>query len=116
MGAAVLPSCWRCHAVIADQYIFAPPPRDSSQPVQWYTLHPLFIEILKPGCKIEDSKLRTKERLTNLIAVCCIVSWRIFWLNMINRAAAKADPKIALTKIEIEVLDRRVRDKTNKQL
>lgn len=84
--------------------------------LNWYALRwkiETYHKILKSGCKVEDSKLRTKERLTNLIAVCCIVSWRIFWLTMINRADARADPKIALTKIEIEVLDLRVRDKTN---
>jgi hypothetical protein len=35
-------------------------------------------KILKSGCKAE-SKLRTAQRLTNLISLFCILSWRVFW-------------------------------------
>jgi len=38
----------------------------------------VFHKILKSGCKAEESKLRTAERLVNLIATFCILSWRIF--------------------------------------
>jgi hypothetical protein len=38
----------------------------------------VFHKIMKSGCKAEDSKLRTAERLVNLIATFCIMSWRIF--------------------------------------
>ncbi|SPP98174.1 protein of unknown function [Bradyrhizobium vignae] len=34
----------------------------------------VFHKILKSGCKAEDSKLRTAERLANLMAVFCILS------------------------------------------
>jgi hypothetical protein len=44
----------------------------------------LFHKILKSGCKAEDSKLRTAERLVNLISIFCIVSWRIFWMTMLT--------------------------------
>jgi hypothetical protein len=36
------------------------------------------IDTPKSGCRAENSKLRTAERLVNLIAVFCIVSWRVF--------------------------------------
>ncbi|MEA3114939.1 MAG: hypothetical protein QOG58_4738 [Caballeronia sp.] len=36
------------------------------------------------GCKAEESRLRSADRLTNLISVFCILSWRIFWLTMID--------------------------------
>ena len=29
-------------------------------------------------------KLRTAQRLANLIAVFCILSWRVFWMTMLN--------------------------------
>lgn len=32
-----------------------------------------FHKILKSGCKAEESKLRTAERLVNLISVYCIL-------------------------------------------
>ena len=62
--------------------------------------------MLKSGCQAEQSKLRTAERLTNLLAVLCIIAWRIFWLTMVNRATPEAPAEIALTKTEIEILDR----------
>ena len=58
------------------------------------------------GCRAEDAKLRTAERLVKLIAVMCILSWRLFWMTMINRIAPSAPPQIALTATEISLLDR----------
>ena len=65
-----------------------------------------FHKILKSGCRAEDSRLRTAQRLTNLIALFCILSWRIFWLTMINRTAPTAPATLALTPIEVELLDK----------
>ena len=36
-----------------------------------------FHKILKSGCRAEESKLRTAERLANLIAMLCILAWRV---------------------------------------
>jgi len=66
----------------------------------------LFHKILKSRCRAEDSRLRTAERLVRLIAVLCILSWRLFWMTMMNRAAPNAPPSLALTASEIQVLDR----------
>jgi hypothetical protein len=46
-----------------------------------------------------------------LIAVFCILSWRVFWMTMINRSAPNADPRLALTTGEIAILDRLVPDR-----
>jgi hypothetical protein len=76
--------------------------------LQWYAMRwkiETFHKILKSGCKTEDSKLRTAERLTNLIAVFCVVSWRVFWMTMLNRATPDAPPEVALTQSEIVILD-----------
>lgn len=71
----------------------------------------MFHKILKSGCKAEESKLRTAQRLTNLISLFCILSWRVFWMTMLNRSAPEAPPTLALTATEIGVLDRLVNDK-----
>ena len=47
----------------------------------------------------------------NLISVFCILSWRVFWMAMINRLAPEAPPSIASTKVEIGLLDDLVDDK-----
>ena len=65
-----------------------------------------FHKVLKSGCQAEQSKLRTAERLTNLLAVLCIIGWRVFWLTMVNRATPQAPAETVLTTTETEILDR----------
>jgi Transposase DNA-binding/Transposase Tn5 dimerisation domain len=77
--------------------------------LRWYALRwriETFHKILKSGCRAEQSKLRTAERLVNLLAMFCILSWRIFWLTMINRVAENIEPEIAFTPLEIDLLRR----------
>ena len=87
---------------------------DAIEKLEWYALRwkiEVFHKILKSGCKAEESKLRTAQRLTNLISVFCILSWRVFWMTMLNRSAPNAPPTLALTATEIAVLDHLVNDK-----
>src|SRR5215468_3427176 len=63
-------------------------------------------KVLKSGCQAEQAKLRTAERLTNLLAVLCVVGWRVFWLTMASRATPDAPPEVAFTPAEVAVLDR----------
>jgi hypothetical protein len=88
--------------------------KDVIEKLEWYAMRwkiEVFHKILKSGCKAEDSKLRTAERLVNLISIFCILSWRIFWMTMINRSTPKASPSVALTKTEIGLLDQLITDK-----
>ena len=64
-----------------------------------------FHKVLKSGCRVEDAKLRTAERLTNLIAVFCIVAWRVFWLTMVNRTNPSTSADVVFTKTEIAILN-----------
>lgn len=86
--------------------------------LRWYAMRwkiEVFHKILKSGCRAEEARLRTAERLVNLIAVFCILSWRVFWMTMINRSAPNADPGIALTETETRLLDQLVPDKGGRQ-
>lgn len=65
-----------------------------------------FFKTLKSGCRIEDARLTTADRLANLIALCCIVAWRIHWLTMLRRDGPSASAAAVFTTAEIEVLDR----------
>ena len=63
--------------------------------LEWYAQRwkiETFHKILKSGCRAEESRLRTAERLVNLVAVLCILSWRIFWMTMINRGQPETAP------------------------
>ena len=80
---------------------------EALEKLQWYALRwkiETFHKILKSGCRAEQSKLRTAERLVNLLAMFCILSWRIFWLTMLNRSTRHAKPTLAFTPIEVELL------------
>ncbi len=57
---------------------------EAIEKLEWYAQRwkiETFHKILKSGCRAEEAKLRTAERLVNLIAILCIVSWRIFWIR-----------------------------------
>ena len=81
---------------------------EAVEKLDWYAMRwktGIFHKILKSGCKAEESGLRTSERLASFIALCCIVSWRIFWMTMPRRIAPDASPAAALSETEILLLD-----------
>ena len=87
---------------------------DAVQKLTWYALRwkiETFHKILKSGCKAEESQLRTAERLVNLISIYCILSWRVYWITMMNRVAPAISPLIALTSLEVRLLDQLVEDR-----
>ena len=76
--------------------------------LEWYALRwkiEVFFKILKSGCKIEESKLRTADGLCRLISIYSILAWRIFWMTMMNRETRSISPKVVLTADEIKILD-----------
>ena len=71
---------------------------EASEKLDWYAMRwkiEVFHKILKSGCRAEESKLRTADRLANLIALFCILSWRVFWLTMLNRTMPDARPSLS---------------------
>ena len=87
---------------------------EAVEKLEWYASRwkiETFHKILKSGCKAEDSKLRTAERLLRLIAVFCVLSWRIFWMTMINRSATSAPAAAVFTRTERRLLDHLVPDR-----
>ncbi len=88
--------------------------KNAIEKLEWYSLRwkiEVFHKVLKSGCRAEEAKLRTAQRLANLIAIYCIVSWRVFWMTMLNRSSPEAPPTVALTDAEIALLDRFVKDR-----
>jgi hypothetical protein len=88
--------------------------KEAIEKLQWDAMRwkiEVFHKILKSAYKAEESKLRTAQHLTNLIAVFCILSWRIFWITMLNRTAPEARPERALDETEVSLLDHLVKDK-----
>ena len=90
-------------------------PSQALEKIDWYAMRwkiETFHKILKSGCRAEDLRLETAARLANVISVYCVVSWRIFWMTMINRSDPDARPDLAFTPVEIKVLDGLWPDKT----
>ena len=82
---------------------------DALEKIRWYALRwkiELFHKILKSGCRAEQAKLRTAERLSRLIAVFCILSWRVFWMTMIQRTDPEMTASAAITAQEQTLLDK----------
>ena len=90
---------------------------EAVEKLRWYAMRwkiEVFHKVLKSGCRAEDAKLRTADRLANLLAIFCIVSWRVLWMTMIARAEPEADPSAALTPAETAILDRLVPNTGNR--
>ena len=81
---------------------------DAIEKLEWYALRwkiELFHKVLKSGCRAEDSKLRTAERLANLIAMMCILAWRVLWLTMVNRTSPELPATLVFTATEVKLLE-----------
>jgi hypothetical protein len=81
---------------------------DAIRMLEWYSLRwkiEIFHKVLKSGCRAEESRLRTAERLANLIAMMCILAWRVLWLTMTNRVSPELPAKLVLTETEIRLLE-----------
>lgn len=82
--------------------------REAVQALRWYAMRwkiEAFHKILKSGCRVEAARLRTAERLVNLIAVCCVLGWRVFWTTMAIRIEPHAPAAAAFTRLEQQLLD-----------
>lgn len=56
--------------------------------VGWYRVRwevELYFRILKQGCRVEDLRLETPERLERCLALYLIVAWRIHQVTMLSR-------------------------------
>jgi len=91
---------------------------EAVEKINWYAMRwkiEMFHKVLKSGCQAEASKLRTADRLANLMAVFCILSWRVLWLTMLARAEPLTSPSSAFTENEAAMLDLLVSDTGNRK-
>jgi len=82
---------------------------DAVHKLEWYALRwkiETFFRTLKIGCRIEELRLATADRLANCIALCCVVAWRVSWLTMLSREVPKASPAAVFTDAERGLLER----------
>jgi hypothetical protein len=87
---------------------------EAIQKLVWYASRwkvETYHKILKSGCKAEASRLRTADRLVNLISVFSILSWRLFWMTMLNRSDSGMSAGHVFSKTECQLLDHLVPDR-----
>ncbi|MGH9354421.1 MAG: IS4 family transposase [Terriglobia bacterium] len=87
---------------------------EAIQKLLWYASRwkiETYHKILKSGCKVEESRLRTADRLVNLILLFCILSWRLFWMTMLNRSDSGLPARHVFSKTERQLLDHLVPDR-----
>lgn len=89
---------------------------DALEKVSWYC-HRWSIEnfhrVLKSGCRVQDCRLSTADRLEKYLTLMSIVAWRIYLMVHINRHVPDDSCEAALTKDEWKALYCRVK-KTKK--
>jgi Transposase DNA-binding/Transposase Tn5 dimerisation domain len=86
---------------------------DAVRKIGWYARRwsiETFFKILKTGCRVEQVRLTTADRLANCIALCCVVAWRIHWMTMLRRGNPDAAPETVFTDLELDFLDRSAPD------
>lgn len=67
--------------------------------VQWYRCRwhiEVYFKVLKSGCKVEDCRLGTADRLIRYLTLSSIVAWRLYWLTHINRQYPQAPCTVVL--------------------
>lgn len=82
---------------------------DAVHKLNWYARRwtiEIFFKTLKSGCRIENFRLTTADRLANCIALCCVVAWRVSWLTILRRQSPAASPAAVFTEVERVILDR----------
>lgn len=81
---------------------------DAVHKLGWYARRwsiETFFKTLKSGCRVEEVRLTTADRLANCIALCCVVAWRIHWMTMLRRSDPDTAPGAVFTDRELEFLD-----------
>ncbi len=73
----------------------------------WYTRRwgiEVYHRILKSGCRIEDRRLDTADRLQTCLAIDLVVAWRIYWLTQQGRETPNLPCAAFLSQAEWTVL------------
>ena len=63
-----------------------------------------YFKVLKTGCKVEDCRLETKEKLEKYITLMSVVAWRLYWMTHMNRYAPDIPCTVVLTDAEWKAL------------
>ncbi len=86
------------------------------QVIQWYCWRwqiEVYHKVIKSGCRVEDCRLQTADRLHSYIALMSVIAWRLHWLTYINRADPDLPCTVALSTVEWQALYMRMNKTTS---
>jgi hypothetical protein len=89
---------------------------DALQVIQWYCCRwqiEVYHKVIKSGCRVEDCRLQTADRLHSYIALMSVIAWRLHWLTYINRANPDLPCTVALSAVEWQALYLRMNNTTS---
>jgi hypothetical protein len=81
--------------------------QDACERIAWYSQRwkiEVFFDVLENGCKVEDRRLRTKQRLMRCLAVYMVVAARLHRLTMLAREEPEASCLTVLSTEEWQTL------------
>jgi len=88
---------------------------EAHQVIQWYCCRwqiEIFHKVLKSGCRVEECRLQTADRLFNFVALMSVIAWRLHWMTYTNRCQPDLPCTTVLTTIEWEALYMRIHKST----
>jgi hypothetical protein len=60
--------------------------------------------VLKTGCRIEELRNETAERLERAIAIYLVIAWHVMLMTLLGREVPNLPPEVLFSDIELEVL------------
>jgi hypothetical protein len=81
--------------------------QDAFEKIDWYTCRwgiEVWFKVLKSGCKIEDRRLASAERLKRCMALYSVIAWRILYATMLARAVPDLPGTVLLEPEEWQAL------------
>jgi hypothetical protein len=86
------------------------------QVIRWYCCRwqiEVYHKVIKSGCRVEDCRLQTADRLHSYIALMSVIAWRLHWLTFISRADPDLPCTVALSTVEWQALYMRINNTTS---
>lgn len=80
---------------------------EAIEKMNWYRLRwgiEVYHKVLKSGCKIEECRLGTADRLTRYLALFAIIAWRLHWMTYLNRERPDSKCESILAEYEWKAL------------
>jgi hypothetical protein len=80
---------------------------DACERIAWYSKRwgiEVYHRTLKSGCRIEDRRLESADRLESCLAIDFVVAWRIYWLTKQGRETPDIPCNVFLNEEEWQVI------------